>query len=252
MEIRGVKIPDENPANRIPRGALIVVAIGVLACVVAAVTTTGPSGGAAAQLEWVQKTRLDDSQAATLPGGGTMQLIDAELRSTGTNVSGYSLYRTSAIFQVNARAPVGGARIRCGIKVPQGTEVAQTPDLRASYPRSSEELADQETPKVVLVKFASHGDELAVVEFEELFPRGFATEKGIKVEWPNYRIGEERWDWFLPPGRPRETLELPFASVWRTRTVPAAKYVCTLTTNAGTAAAQTQGALSKRSEPIAE
>jgi hypothetical protein len=253
VEFRGITIPDENPANRIPRGALIVVAVGLFSCLVAAVTTTGPTGGSAARLEWVQKAQLPDSRPVPVPGGGgTMQLVEAGIRNTGTNVSGYSLYRTAATLKVSAGAAVGSARIRCGIKVPSGTEVAQTPHLRATYPRSSEELADQETFETILVEFASHGDTLASLEFEDLFRHGFANEKGIKVEWPTYRIGEERLDYFLPPGPPRQELQLPFAVAWRTTAIPAAQIACSMTTSAGTATARTQGKLPHRSEPIAE
>lgn len=244
---------DERPEDRIPRGAVVVVVIGLLASVIAAVATTSSSGGSAAQLEWVQKAPLPDSKAVSVPGGGgTMRLIEAGIRDTGTNVSGYSLYRTAATLEVGAGAPVGGARVHCGVKAASDAEVAQTPHLRASYPRSSEELTDQEIPKVVLVEFSSHGDNLAAVEFDDLFKHGFATEKGIKVEWPTYRAGEERWDWFLPSGRPARRLELSFATVWRTTSIPAAKVACTLTTSAGTATVRTQGALSQRSEKIAE
>jgi hypothetical protein len=243
----------EAPQDRLPRGAVIVVAIGLLACVVAAVASTDKSGGTAAQLEWVQKTPLPDSRAVTIPGGGgTVRLAEAGIRDTGTNVSGYSLYRTAATLKISAGAPVGGARVLCSTKAPGGSEVAQTSGSRASYPRSSEKLIEQEVPEVVLVEFSSHGDSLAVVEFEDLFEHGFATEKGIKVEWPAYKVGEERWKWFLPPGPPAQTLELPFATVWRTTAVPSAGIACTLTTSAGKATVRTQGGLSHRSEPIAE
>ena len=147
---------------------------------------------------------------------------------------------------------VGEGRIRCAIKAPGSTEVAQTPHLRATYPRSSEELDEQPTFETILAEFSSHGDSLAVLEFQDLFQHGFANEKGIKVEWPKFREGEERWDFFLPSGPPQEDLELPFAVVWRTTAIPAAKISCSLETSAGTATVRTQGGLSHRSEPIAE
>jgi hypothetical protein len=242
------------PDNGIPRGALIVVAIGLIACVVAAVASTSKGEGEATQLEWVQKKPIADSGPVPVPGGKgqQMQIVEAGLRATGTNASGYSLYRSTATLKIDAGAPIGSARILCSMKAPGRTEVAQTPKSRASYPRSSEELTEQDVPEVVLVEFSSHGNELAVLEFEDLFADGFSTEKGIKVEWPAYKIGDERWEWFLPPGPPKRSLELPFATVWKTTAVPAAEIGCTLTTSAGKAAVQTQGALPERSEPIAE
>ncbi|MDX6605351.1 MAG: hypothetical protein QOF23_1860 [Solirubrobacterales bacterium] len=242
------------PDNGIPRGALIVVAIGLIACVVAAVASTSKGEGEAAQLEWVQNKPISDSAAVPVPGGKgqLLQITEAGLRATGTNVSGYSLYRSTATLRIDAGAPVGSARILCSMKAPGGTEVAQTPKSRASYPRSSEELSEQPVPEVVLVEFSSHSNELATVEFEDLFQNGFATEKEVKVEWPSYKVGDERWEWFLPPGPPKQSLELPFATVWKTTAVPAAEIACTLTTSAGKATVNTQGALPKRSEPIAE
>ncbi len=253
MRFGNLKLRSERPEDRVPRAALIVVAVGLLACVVAAVAASSPSGGAAAQLEWVQTTPLPDSKRVPVPGGGgTVQLTEGGIRSTGTNFSGYALYRTAATLKIDAGSPVGSGRIRCSTKVPQGTEVAQTPGSRASYPRSSEELIEQKVPEVVLAQFSSHNDNLAVLEFEDLFQDGFAPVKGIKVEWPEYKVGDERWEWFLPSGPPARTLDLPFASVWKSTSIPAARIACTLTTSAGTATVRTHGSLPHRSEAIAE
>jgi hypothetical protein len=244
----------EAPSEtRPPRGALIVVAVGLFACLAAALLATDKSSGAAADLEWVQKQPLADSRAVPVPGGkGEMRLTEAGIRATGTNVSGYSLYRVSALLTIDAGAPIGSGRILCSIKAPQDTEVAQTPGSRASYPRSSEDLFAQEVPEVVLAEFSSRGAGLAVLEFEDLFGNGFSSVRGLKVEWPDYEVGEERWEWFLPPGQPAVDLELPFASLWKTTAVPAAKIACTLTTGAGEATVRTAGALPKRSQPIDE
>ncbi len=244
---------EAQPDSRLPRGALIVVAVGLLACLAAAVLATDKSSGSAADLEWLQKMPLPDSAAVAVPGGGgEMRLTEAGIRATGINVSGYSLYRVSALLEIDAGSPIGSGRILCQIKAPGGTEVAQTPGSRASYPRSSEDLFAQEVPEVVLAEFSSHGAALAVLEFEDLFADGFSSERGLKVEWPAYEVGTERWEWFLPAGQPDDDLLLPFASVWKTTAIPAAKLACTLITSAGEATVKTAGALPDRSEPINE
>ena len=182
-----------------PRGALAVLAIGLLACVAAALLTTEKAGGSAAQLEWVQKTPIADSKPVSVPGSrGKMRITDAGLRATGTNISGYELFGVTAMLEIDAGTPVGGARIRCSVRAPGGAEVAQTPGSRASYPRSSEELIKQAVPETVLVEFSSHGGELAVVEFGDTF-ESFANERGIKLEWQPFQVGREGWEWFLPP-----------------------------------------------------
>lgn len=238
--------------NGIPRGALIVVAVGLIATLAAALLATDRSSGSATQLEWVQEATMPDSASIAVPGGGgEMRLTEAGLKATGTNFSGYSLFRVAAVLRIDAGSPVGGGRIRCSTRSPRGF-VAQTPKSRATYPRSSQKLHKQDEPEVVLVEYSSHGGGLAVLDFEDVFRDGFAAEEGIKLEWPTYREGEERWEWFLPPGPPSEELALPFASVWKTTVIPRARIACVLTTSAGTATVGTAGALPEVSPPLDE
>jgi len=251
-------VTEQPQETRPPRGALIVIGVGLLACLAAALLTTDRSSGSAAQLEWVQMKPLAAPKAVAVPGGGgQMRLSEGGIRATGTNVSGYELYRVTSVLEIDAGAPVGGARVLCSTRAPSGSEVAQTPGSRASYPRSSEELIKQPVPNVVLVEFTSHGTGLAVVEFGDAFEIGensesFVDERGVKVEWPTYEVGRERWEWFLPPGPPAEPLELGFGSVWKTRAIPAAHIACTLTTSAGSATVRAAGALPDHSAPLAE
>jgi hypothetical protein len=240
--------------SRPPRGALIVIAVGLVACLVAALATTGKGEGEAANLEWVQSAKGPDSKVVPVPGGqGEIRLTDTNIRATGTNVSGYSLYIVSSVFNVSAGAPIGGSTALCAIKAPNDTEVAQSGgDLRATYPRSSESgIYSQEVPETVLMDFSSHGGELASLEVPDR-PQRFTTEKGVKVEWPEFKIGEERIEYAIA-GKPKDDLELPFFTVWRTTDVPSAKFRCTLETRGGKeATVETQAALPDRSPPIDE
>jgi hypothetical protein len=238
---------------RPPRGALIVIAIGLVACVVAALASTGKGEGEAANLEWVQASQPVESKTVPIAGGkGEMQLTEARIRATGTNVSGYSLFITSSKLTVSGGSPIGDGRILCTVKAPKGTEVAQSSGgLRATYPRSSEAgIYNQEVPETVLMDFSSKSNELAVLEFPDR-PRRFTTEQGVKVEWPEYEVGTERIKYFVA-GKPEKDLELPFFTIWRTTDVPSAEIGCELETSAGTSTASTKVALAKRSPPIDE
>ncbi|HYG96746.1 MAG TPA: hypothetical protein VD741_06510 [Solirubrobacterales bacterium] len=229
------------------------IAVGLVACVVAALATTGKGEGEAANLEWVQASQPVESKAVPVPGGrGEMRLTDTRIRATGTNVSGYSLFITSSKLTVSAGSPIGGGRILCTVKAPRGTEVAQSSGgLRATYPRSSEAgIYNQEVPETVLMDFSSKSNELAVLEFPDR-PRRFTTEQGVKVEWPEYKVGTERIKYFVA-GKPKGDLELPFFTIWRTTDVPSAEIACELETSAGTSTAATEAALAKRSPPIDE
>lgn len=241
------------PDSRPPRGALIVVAVGLLACVAAALLTADKSSGEAANLEWVQSAPIPDSKPTQVPGGPqAMRLQDGEISATGTNVSGYALYRVGSTLRIDAGAPVGDGRILCSVEGGPKSEIAQTAGgLRATYPRSSEAgIYSQEVPETILVDFSARGAELAVLEGGAIAQ--FTTEKGVKLEWPKYEVGTEHLKYFIAGGKPKRTLKLPFYTVWKTTGVPAAKLACTLTTSAGEATVATAGALKKAPPPIDE
>ena len=246
---QGSAAPDRRP----PRGALIVVAIGLLACVVAALASTGKGEGEAANLEWVQANDGPDSKVVAVPGGeGEMQLTETRIRSTGTNVSGYALYIAYSMLTVSAGSPVDSSSVLCSVKAPKGTEVAQSSGgLRGTYPRSSEAgIYNQEVPETVLMDFSSKSSELAVLEFPDR-PARFTSERGVKVEWPQYEVGKERIEYSVV-GKPKKDLELPFFTIWRSQDIPSAKLACTLETGAGEASAETEVALAKHTPPIDE
>jgi hypothetical protein len=241
------------PDTRPPRGALIVVVVGLLACVAAALLTADKSSGEAANLEWVKTAPIPDSDSVPVTGGSqSMQLVDGQISATGTNVSGYALFRVAATLRIEAGAPVGDGRILCAVKAGRQTEIAQTAGgLRATYPRSSEAgIFSQEVPETVLVDFSARGAELAVLETTGIAQ--FTTEKGVKLEWPAYTVGTERLKYFIAGGKPKQALKLPFYTVWKTTAVPAATVSCTLTTSAGEATVLSEGALKKAPPPIDE
>jgi hypothetical protein len=258
-----VKLPkikrSEVPADeRIPRAAIIVVAVGLLATVLAAVlTNTGSNSGEAAHLEFVQKGKIPDSKPVTVPGSKNlkMQLVGGTIKATGTNVAGYSLFRVLSTVKIEKGARIGGEML-CAVHAPRtGTLVAQSSGgLRMLYPRSSEQgVSGQEIPATVLAKFASHGHLLAVLEeVTEDMPEAFTTIQGVKVGWPEYEEGTEHILYHLPHGKAPATVELPFYTVWKTKKAPAAEVSCTLETKLGKATVETSGSLPRISPPIDE
>ncbi|HET7120378.1 MAG TPA: hypothetical protein VFI17_03885 [Solirubrobacterales bacterium] len=239
--------------TRPPRGALIVVAVGLVACVVAALAATGKGEGEAAHLEWVQTARSPDSAPVAVPGGqGKMRLTDSSIMATGTNVSGYSLFRAATILRIPAGSPISGSEILCAVKGRSHAEIGQSSGgLRATYPRSSEEgIYKQLVPEEVFIDFSSHGSETAELEILAM-PQGFTSEQGVKLEWPEYKIGTERLE-YLIAGVPKQELELPFFTIWKATKIPAAEIACTLSSDAGEATVTTQVALKKVSPPIDE
>jgi hypothetical protein len=258
VKLPSIKWKADSPDERIPRAAIAVVVIGLIATLAAALLSGSGGGGEAAHLEFVQKRKIADSEAVEVPGGKgyKMQLVDGKIEATGSNVAGYQLYRVLSTLKIDKGAPIGGGRLVCsthGLGV--GTLIAQSSGgLRMLYPRSSENgIYGQPIPETVLAQFSSHGYELAVLEevFEDMPPH-WTTIKGVKLEWGEYEEGTENLHYFLPDGKAKATVELPFYSIWKSTKKPAAEISCTLEVSAGKATTETRGELPRVSPPIDE
>jgi hypothetical protein len=248
--------PESKPDDRIPRGAIAIVVVGVIACIAAALLTGGSKSGEAAHLEWTRNKPLPDSKAVSVPGSKTakMSLVDGSIRDTNINIAGYSLYRVLTTATIDKGAQLGGGKLICSTHATHsGTLIAQTSGgLRALFPRSSEDgIYGQEVPETVLIKFASHGYEFAVLEVEDVAER-FTTIEGVKLNWPEYEEGTEHLEYLLPEGVAKHKVELPFYTIWKSTKPPAATVACTLETGAGKATVQTEGKIDTIASPINE
>lgn len=258
VKLPQIKRSSVSADERIPRGAIVVVAIGLLATLAAAVLShTGSSSSEAAHLEFVQKGKIPDSKPVSVPGSKNlkMRLVGGTIRATGTNVAGYSLFRVLSIAKIDEGARIGG-ELLCSVHAPgRGTLIAQSSNnLRMLYPRSSEQgVSGQEVPNTLLARFASHGHQLAVLEeITEDMPETFTTIQGVKVGWPEYEEGTEHILFHLPHGKAEKTVELPFYTIWKSQKAPAAQIACTLETKLGKATVETEGSLPHVSPPIDE
>jgi hypothetical protein len=234
---------DDLFETRPPRGALAVIAVGLFATFAAAVLQTDKPLGSA-ELEWEAKSPLPDSRRAAIPGGGSIQIREAGLRAAELNAGGYRLYRIASVVEIAAGSATGKARLRCAHRVPRSrTLIAHTPNSRGAFPRPSEEkdlLKQGDPPEQVELEFSTHGGEFAVVELGDAF-RQYTTLPGVVASWAEYEVGEQEWQWGLPSGKPREPLELGFASFWRTGGTPEARIQCTLENSAGSVVVETRG-----------
>lgn len=247
---------DSTLSDRIPRGAIVVVVIGVIATIAAALLTGGSKSGEAAHLEFKQQAKIPASKPVAVPGakkGVQMELEQGQIEATGLNVAGYSLFRVLTTVAVDKGAPIGGKLI-CAVHATHGgTLIAQSSGgLRALYPRSSEEgIYGQEVPETVLIEFASHGYSLAVLEVGGIAER-FTTIEGVKLNWPKYEEGTEHLEYLLPEGPAVGQVELPFYTIWKSTKPPGATVSCTLENGKGKATVHTLGQLAHVSPPINE
>lgn len=229
--------------TRPPRGALIVIAVGLLATAVAALASTDETGGAWVEVEWVAKAALPDSEPAQIPGGGSMRLRDAGLRVTEDNINGERIFRLAAILAIDAGAAVGQARVGCTM-TGGGAELARTGDNRGAFPRSTSEesLTKQEVPDRVGLKFHISGGEYASLELGDAFD-AYTDLRGVVGTWEKHQTTSMGWQWGLPEGRPGEPVTLGFASFWKTTKPPSGSVSCTVENAVGAATVRTAGSL---------
>jgi hypothetical protein len=232
-----------NTDSRPPRGALAVIAVGLLATVAAALLSTDESGGAWVEVEWAARGALPDSRPARIPGGGSMRLEDAGLRVTEANINGERLFRLAAVLRIDAGAAVGQARVGCTMRG-GGAELARTGDNRGAFPRSTSEesLTKQEVPDRVGLKFHISGGEYASLELGDAFD-SYTDLHGVVGTWEAHRPDSMGWQWGLPEGRPAELLALGFASFWKTTRAPSGSVSCALENAVGRAVVRTAGSL---------
>jgi hypothetical protein len=252
-----LKRPSIPLDERIPRAAVVIVAVGLLATLAAALLTQTGYTGEAAHLEFVQKRKIPDSEKVAVPGSkkAKMQLVNGDIKATGSNIAGYFLFRVLTTVKIDAGGRIGG-ELLCSVHAPRtGTLIAQSSrGLRMLYPRSSEAgLSGQEVPETVLARFSSHSYSLAVLEEVTMdMPEAWTSIQGVKVGWPAYEEGTEHILYHLPHGKAKTTVELPFYTVWKSKKAAAAQIACTLKTKLGKATVKTEGSFTHVPPPINE
>jgi hypothetical protein len=235
---------DAGKNTRPPRGALAVIAIGLIATFAAAALATDEVGGSSVEIEWAAQAPLPDSPATAIPGGGSMRLVDGGLRVTEDNINSERIVLATSVLQIDAGSAVGQARVRCRMSGGKGAELGRTVNSRGAFPRSSGEysLTKQDVPKSVGIRLPIQGAEFASLELGDAFET-FTDLPGVVVSWLPHQIHSQEWQWGLPKGRLQGPLELGLASFWRTAGSPAARASCSLETTAGEASVRTAGTL---------
>jgi hypothetical protein len=236
----------EVKGSRPPRGALVVIAIGLIATFAAAALATDEVGGSSVAIEWVARAPLPDSQPAAIPGGGSMRLEDGGLRASEDNINEERIFRAAAVLRIDSGSAVGQARVRCRMSGNKGAELGRTVNSRGAFPRSSGEynLTKQDVPESVGVRLPIQGAEFASLELGDAF-EAFTELPGVVVSWQPHRTYSQEWQWGLPEGRLQDPLELGFAGFWRTAGTPAAHISCSVETGGGKATVRTAGELSR-------
>ena len=202
----------------VPRGAIAVIVVGLLACIATALLTVGESSGGES-LEWDVSGTIPDSAA------GPLQITGAAIDSTRANASGYRLFRVSGTANIDLGTFSGAAPVNCTVVAAKNSILGRTPGKRASYPLPSNDLSTQAVPDQSIVRFNAKGTDIVGVPVSDAFSE-YTNVKDAKVDWAHYKPGRQTWNWLLRPAKRTEPVTLSFATMWRTTSIPGATISC--------------------------
>ena len=223
----------------IPRGAVAVVALGLALSALSHLLETETTG--ADEINYAADQAIPPAAATT--SAGSLRIADGQIATTRANAggAGYHLFRVAAVFRA---APPAGATLRgadCTIRVAGNAIVARTPNRRASYPRPSDRLTDQEVSAAVYVEFNSSGSAVVVAPLDDALGR-FIHGGDATVVWGEYRPTAQSWLWRFQ-ARPGAPVSVGFASYWRSQQEERARVACSARTDAGAGRVSTSGRL---------
>ena len=179
-----------------PRGAVIVVAVGLFISVVAVLLSRDP-GNVGTDVEWKTKANLDPSKPAALGNDGTTQIVDPVLSASETNEDDERLFRIEASLASKAPAISGIDLIRCELDVPRGVHIGQSEGRRAAFPRPLLNAGDDAIKEGTSIDFVNGDAELAGVELRDAF-FSYVDHGNPAIHWGNLSTGHHVWVWKFP------------------------------------------------------
>ncbi|MBK5232754.1 MAG: hypothetical protein JJE13_07205 [Thermoleophilia bacterium] len=242
----------DKPTDRIPRGAIAVVVVGLLLTLaVVALDTRG--GGSSAELEWTTTEEVETSPAADFGGKGEFSLRRTTLSAIPPNGGGELIFRVSGAAVVDS-AGKKPTSVKCAVTAADpDTTVARTPNLRAAWPRPSDDLLAQEVPESLVLKFNAVGNSILGVPIRDSVHRYTNSASPTLVDWGGYQedsLGTHSWIWTMDKGTGPGAATLGYAVVFKTSVKPEADINCQA--KVGTQRASQKAEIVQQEWPIKE
>jgi hypothetical protein len=176
-----------------PRGALMIIVIGLLGTLAAAVLARDP-GAVGNNVSFNSEAPLRDSPPAPLGPGGRAQLVNGFVSSTDPNDLGDRLFKVEISLAAKAAPGFKISTIRCVAEGPQGTHIPHADGRRAAYPPPTDDASIHAIREGASVEFPNGNALLAGVQLRNHF---FHYVIGGKpsVEWPGLAERHQAWIW---------------------------------------------------------
>lgn len=207
-----------------PRGAVAVVAVGMLVTVAAILLSRDP-GGVGEDVPFKAEDELPDSPTVALGGGGDVKVVDGVISTTADNDFQERLYKIEASLRARVGAGAEIESVRCQIRFPDGVHIGQSDGRRAAFPRPLADTADDAIKEGAAVEFETDDAAQAGIVLRNTFFK-YVIGGDPSVSWPNLAEGQHVWLWRYP--KPVKRTEDNFAFVLVAEGGEAVPLACTL------------------------
>lgn len=211
----------------IPRGAVAVVIVGLIASL--GIYVVGlRTGGSAAEQDWQTVEPVTVPAAKEVGDGGSFGLARTSLSALAPNASGDLIFRISGVVQADSGKGDPPTAIRCDMTstTPGDTFIARTISKRAAWPRPSDELQAQEVPELAIAKLPYRGADVQELPIRDVFRRYTDSTAPTLVDWDFIADATQTWIWTMPQGTGEGTATMGYAVIFRTQERPEATIDC--------------------------
>ncbi len=176
-----------------PRGAAIVVAVGLLVTF-AAIALSNDPGGSGEDVSFEAEASFAASPTTALSDGGNTKIVDGVVSNTADNDVRQRLYRIEASLRARAGAGERIDTVRCQLRYPKGVELGISDGRDAAFPRPLEDTADDAIKEAATVEFDTSDSSKAAVPLRNNFFK-YVIGGNPSVSWPSLAEGQNAWLW---------------------------------------------------------
>lgn len=234
----------DSGSDRFPRGALVVVAIGLLVTVAVA-WASNEDLISSKPLPWAEHHEQAIPPAGPEPfgRGGSLSLSSTGIDVTEPNTAGYRLFQVGAEVVLDPGRAQEEVSVSCTARSEPPTVNGRTPNRPAAYPGPIEDLSEAPWPGDVIIDYSAQSSPYSTVTLPTAY-MGYGTDEGVEVEWGDWEAGSQNWVWNLPADFDDQPARLRFVSLWRTFSAPAIELSCEAGSGATLSRVATEGRLS--------
>lgn len=233
-----LKPSSDNPtSNRMPRGAIATVIVGlVFTMAIVAVDIRTEGSGTSESTEWLTVEKVETPDPVKLGKGASFGLARTTLAAIAPIESGELLFRVAGAVEIDSGNRKGPATVRCDVNSPsEDSFIARTPKRRAAWPRPSVELQAQPVPDELVVKFKLQGNEILGLPVRDSFRTFTDSAAPTDVDWDGFADRTQNWVWTMPEGTGEGGATLTWLVIFKSTEKPRAKVLCSGTAGGETA-----------------